>query len=228
MYSYFIQTLAEHSINNSPFSQSSSELTVIWWYSGKSTHPWNRLLPAFFWISGSKYKVLWYRYVWCHLIMQAVSPKSPDKSITVKQGYNELMLTVKWFSFPVPLLHVVTMTELTNYTYNEGNTSSHPWHFVIGMLHCTYLTKEFQHSINASNSCFVYAIQVNITILTNICKFYTFKRSFSIKKCMKIWHFDKIAYHKRGLVLFAVCLGSFLCGTSARAWEPHVLHSVDN
>lgn len=167
-------------------------------------------------------------YVWCHLIMQAVSPKSPDKSITVKQGYNELMLTVKWFSFPVPLLHVVTMTELTNYTYTEGNSSSHPWHFVIGVLHCTYLTKEFQHSINASNSCFVYAIQVNITILTNICKFYTFKRNFSIKKCMKIWHFDKIAYHKRGLVLFAVCLGSFLCGTSARAWEPHVLHSVDN
>lgn len=67
-------------INKSPFSQSSSELTVIWWYSGKSTHPWNRVpvLPFSFWISGSKNKIydMWFNRAGCF------PPKSPDKSIT--------------------------------------------------------------------------------------------------------------------------------------------------
>lgn len=45
--------------------------------------------------------------------------------ITVKhsyneQAYNELMLTAKWFSFPVTLLHVVYLTDITNYVYNEA------------------------------------------------------------------------------------------------------------
>lgn len=42
-----------------------------------------------------------------------------------------------------------------------------------------------QHSIKASNTCFIYAIQGNITTLTNICKFYIFKKKLSIKNAWK-------------------------------------------
>lgn len=43
-----------------------------------------------------------------------------------KQAYNELMLSVKWISFLVTQLHVVILTALTNYAYNEAKTPI-PW-----------------------------------------------------------------------------------------------------
>lgn len=43
---------------------------------------------------------------------------------TVKQGYseyeqNEMMLTAKSFSFPLTYIHVVNLTDVTNFAYNE-------------------------------------------------------------------------------------------------------------
>lgn len=43
---------------------------------------------------------------------------------TVKQSYskhtyNELILIVKWFSSPVDFKHIVKITDITNYVYNE-------------------------------------------------------------------------------------------------------------
>lgn len=45
--------------------------------------------------------------------------------ITVKHAYNvhtynELMLTVKLFSFPVSFKHIVKLTDITNYIYNKA------------------------------------------------------------------------------------------------------------
>lgn len=37
-------------------------------------------------------------------------------------SYNELTLTAKLFSFPVTSLHVVNLTDMTNYAYDESKT----------------------------------------------------------------------------------------------------------
>lgn len=34
--------------------------------------------------------------------------------------FNELMLTVKLFSFPVSFKHIVKVTDITNYVYNKA------------------------------------------------------------------------------------------------------------
>lgn len=53
----------------------------------------------------------------------------------------------------------------------------------------TYLTREFNILFKASNTCFIYAIQANIIVHTNICQFYIFMKKFSIKNAWKsnIW-----------------------------------------
>lgn len=37
-------------------------------------------------------------------------------------NYNELTLTTMWISFPVTLWHVVNLTDIRNYTYNEAKS----------------------------------------------------------------------------------------------------------
>lgn len=37
--------------------------------------------------------------------------------------YNELTLIVKWFSFPLGFKHIVKLTDITNYIYNEAKLS---------------------------------------------------------------------------------------------------------
>lgn len=38
--------------------------------------------------------------------------------------YNELMLNVKWFSFPVGFKHIVKQTDITSNVYNEAKLPS--------------------------------------------------------------------------------------------------------
>lgn len=61
------------------------------------------------------------------LSVQVSSFLKKKNTCTVKQGFskhtfNELMLTAKLFSFPITLLHVVYLTNVTNYFYSEAKT----------------------------------------------------------------------------------------------------------
>lgn len=54
--------------------------------------------------------------------------------ITVKYGYsehayNEFMLTVKGFSLPITLIHVVNLMDTTNFAQNEAK-----WHVLVILL----------------------------------------------------------------------------------------------
>lgn len=59
--------------------------------------------------------------------------------ITVKYGYselayNELMLTVKGFSLPITLIHVVNLMDTTN--FSKRSKMACPCHFVIRVFYC--------------------------------------------------------------------------------------------
>lgn len=39
-----------------------------------------------------------------------------------KNAYNEVMLTAKGFSFPLTLLHIVNLMDITNNAYNKAKS----------------------------------------------------------------------------------------------------------
>lgn len=68
-----------------------------------------------------------YCYCYKNDCLKLFEKKTHHWYYTLKHGYsthayNELTLTVKWFSFPVNQLHVVNLTDLTNYAYSKGKS----------------------------------------------------------------------------------------------------------
>lgn len=76
-----------------------------------------------------------------------IFPIQSCKSYTVKHSYSEhayykLMLTPKWFSFLVTILHVVNLTDMTNYGDNKAK-STVPCALLELVLLYTYVTLSF-------------------------------------------------------------------------------------
>lgn len=93
------------------------------------------------------------------------------------------------------------------------------WFNRVGCFFLKFFDKLIIYLIKVFNIYFIYVLYINIII---------YVRRNLVLKYMKIWYFDKSLYYKRGFVLFAVCLGSFLCGILVRVWELYVLYLVDN
>lgn len=55
----------------------------------------------------------WWRF-------KAGPPESTVKHNYSEHAYYELVPTAKWFSFPVTLLHILNLTDKTNYAYNKS------------------------------------------------------------------------------------------------------------
>lgn len=55
-----------------------------------------------------------------------------------EHAYNKLTLTAEWFSFPETLIHVVNLTDITNWLGLYRRKIASPWQFVLSVFYYTY------------------------------------------------------------------------------------------